>query len=250
MKNLQPLITQHWNDRATSYQSNINKDFMAPKNYARWQELITSILGTQDNLTILDAGCGPGVLSHILANHGNHRIIAADISESMVRKARGNLADWSDRVDFLCQDITELSLPDEHFDLIISRYVLWTVPYPERALTEWHRLLKPGGKIAIIDGNWYRAYYRSPLARFWTKCVHLYYRRRNDHKSSQKLATNYAASLSHTHLLRPDWDIGLLTGLGFQQITAQHRLNKRIYGRSLKRLLSPFTNQFLIQAVK
>lgn len=250
MKDLQPIITRHWNDRATSYQSNIKRDFMAPKVYARWREIITSILGTQDNLTILDAGCGPGVLSHILANHGSHRITAADISEEMIHKAKNNLADCSDRVDFLCQDVTELPLPDEHFDMIISRYVIWTVPHPERVLTEWHRLLKPGGKIAVIDGNWYRAYYRSPLARFWTKGVHSYHRLRNDHNPSQKLATQYAASLPHTHLLRPDWDIGLLTGLGFQQITVQHHLNRSIYGRSIKRLLSPFSSQFLLQAVK
>jgi SAM-dependent methyltransferase len=225
-------------------------DFMAPKIYARWRKIITSILAEQDNLTILDAGCGPGVISHILASLGTHQITAADVSEAMICQAKSNLADWSDRVDFLCRDVTELPLPDEHFDLIISRYVIWTVPYPEHTLTEWHRLLKPGGKIAVIDGNWYRAYYRSPLARFWAKSVHNYYRMRNNHNPGQKLATRYAASLPHTHLIRPDWDIGLLTGLGFKQITVQHDLNRRIYGRSVKRLLSPFTNQFVVQAVK
>ena len=243
-------IKHHWNRRAETYQSNMRSDFMAPASYAKWRDLFDSVLGTAEGLSVLDAGCGPGVLSHIVLNHGMHRVVAADISEKMIRIARQNLSPWSDRTRFICRDVTNLALPDAHFDLIVSRCVLWTLPHPEQALKEWLRLLKPGGKIVLIDGNWYRAYYASIVARTWMRCVHHYYRLRNRKLSGQRLADHYAALLPHTHLLRPDWDIGLLTGLGFTEISVQRRLDRIIYAGSIKRLLDPFSMPFMIQASK
>src|SRR5262249_5308632 len=39
------------------------------------------------------------------------------------------------------------------FDLAISRHVLWTLPHPEAALDEWIRVLRPGGRLVVIDGQ-------------------------------------------------------------------------------------------------
>lgn len=250
MNVLQSVVTRHWNDRAASYQFNMNQDFMAERTYARWKRIITGLIGDQKGLTVLDAGCGTGVISHILCTLGSHRITAADISEAMIRQARMNLAQWNGEFDFLCHDVADLPLPDGRFDLIISRYVIWTLPDPGKALAEWHRLLKPGGRLAVIDGNWYRAYYRSGLVRLWMNAVQLYYKKRSGNSSSQKLATRYVRDLPQTHLLRPDWDIGLLNGLGFKNIRAHRGLERTVHGRTVKRLLSPFSGQFLIQAEK
>jgi SAM-dependent methyltransferase len=41
------------------------------------------------------------------------------------------------------------------FDLVISRHVLWTLPHPEAAIDEWIRVLRPGGRLAIVDGAQY-----------------------------------------------------------------------------------------------
>ena len=46
-------------------------------------------------------------------------------------------------------------MPNGSFDLVISRHVLWTLPHPEAALDEWLRVLRPGGRLAIIDGAQY-----------------------------------------------------------------------------------------------
>lgn len=246
---IQTRITHHWNCRAETYQSNIQADFMAAETYSRWKALLGSVLGTAEGLTVLDAGCGTGVLSHIVLNHGKHQVVAADISERMIQLAGENLSPWSDRTRFICRDVTHLPLPDAHFDLIVSRYVLWTLPHPEAALKEWKRLLKPGGSIVVIDGNWYRAYFASGFARTWMRCAHLYYRFRNRKVPGQQLADHYAARLPHTHLLRPDWDIGLMTGLGFHKITVERRIDRIIYDR-IMRLRDPFSMPFMIRAVK
>src|SRR5262249_22357969 len=39
------------------------------------------------------------------------------------------------------------------FDLVISRHVLWTLPHPEAAIDEWPRVLRPGGRLAVVDGQ-------------------------------------------------------------------------------------------------
>ena len=46
-------------------------------------------------------------------------------------------------------------LEDGSFDLVISRHVLWTLPHPLAAIDDWMRALRPGGRLAIIDGAQY-----------------------------------------------------------------------------------------------
>ena len=43
--------------------------------------------------------------------------------------------------------------PTDSFDLVVSRHVLWTLPHPEAAIDEWIRVLRPGGRLAVIDGQ-------------------------------------------------------------------------------------------------
>src|SRR5262249_27710290 len=38
-------------------------------------------------------------------------------------------------------------------DLVITRHVLWTLPHPEAAIGEWQRVLRPGGRLTVIDGH-------------------------------------------------------------------------------------------------
>lgn len=38
--------------------------------------------------------------------------------------------------------------------MVVNRHLLWTLPHPEIALKEWHRVLKTGGLVLIIDGVW------------------------------------------------------------------------------------------------
>jgi len=51
-------------------------------------------------------------------------------------------------------DAEHLPFCDESFDVIISRHLIWTLPHPEMALKDWHRVLIPGGRVLIIDGVW------------------------------------------------------------------------------------------------
>jgi ubiquinone/menaquinone biosynthesis C-methylase UbiE len=46
-----------------------------------------------------------------------------------------------------------LPFPPASFDLVMTRHVLWTLPHPEAAIDEWKRVLRPGGRLAVIDSQ-------------------------------------------------------------------------------------------------
>ncbi len=73
----------------------------------------------------------------------------------MLDKARENALQNGFDIKFAKGDAAELPFEDNKFDIVVSRFVLWTLPNPEAALKEWSRVLKAGGKIVYIDGNWY-----------------------------------------------------------------------------------------------
>lgn len=246
----QELVTDHWNNRARSYRFNINRDFLRNGVDGRWRELLAEAIGESTPLKVMDAGCGPAVLTRLLLDLG-HEVAAVDVSEKMLEAAREIVGACDGRVTFHQAGVADLPFEDECFDLIISRYVVWTLPDPVKALKEWGRLLKPGGRIGIIDGNWYYHYYRSRLGRLWADMNGLFYKVRSGFDPGQKLATNYALELPTTHVLRPHWDLGVLAGLGFEDVKLYRNLEKRIWNRwSWNRWKNPWNHQFLIMASK
>ena len=116
-----------------------------------WKEVLAEIF--KGKMRILDIGTGTGFLAIILAELG-HEVVGIDISEEMLKVARRKAADKGVRIDFRIGDAENLPFDDEEFDATICRHVLWTLPNPERAISEWKRVVKKGGKVVIIDGNW------------------------------------------------------------------------------------------------
>ncbi len=245
----QEMVTNHWNNRARSYQFNISRDFFRNKVDERWRKVLADAIGDTGPLEVLDAGCGPAVLTRLLLGLG-HSVTAIDVSEAMLELARTSVEPGS-KVNFHQASAEELPFEDESFDLVINRYVVWTLPDPVRAIREWRRVLKPGGRVCIIDGNWYYNYYHSPIRRAWNELTHLIYKVRSGFDKGQKLATNYAKELPSTWVLRPHWDLGILAGLGFENVRVVKNLERHIRQNRIKdRLKNPWHHQFLLMATK
>ena len=120
-----------------------------------WQKLLQNELSeVPTGNTILEVGAGTGFITGILAKMGYH-VVATDLSPSMLTLAEHNLkrAGVAQQVRLVQNDAESLDLENNSFAAIVSRWLLWTLPRPEKALSEMARTLAPGGKLIVIDGQ-------------------------------------------------------------------------------------------------
>ena len=101
-------------------------------------------------LDALDVGCGTGFLALQLAGLG-HRAVGVDGAEAMLTVARAKASQAGLAIDFRLADAAELPFAPASFDLVIERHVLWTLPDPAAALADWARVLRPGGRLILIE---------------------------------------------------------------------------------------------------
>jgi ubiquinone/menaquinone biosynthesis C-methylase UbiE len=106
----------------------------------------------QDQKKILDVGSGTGYVSLILARLG-HEVTGIDFSHEMLALSSTKAKKMGLKVRFIEGDAENIPLPSGSFDVVINRHLLWTLPNPKKAIREWTRLCKPGGKLIIIDGT-------------------------------------------------------------------------------------------------
>lgn len=103
---------------------------------------------------VLDLGCGTGSLSLLLAELG-HRPVGVDLSPRMAEAARRKLTAAGFPSTVLTGDASDPpAAAGRSFDVVLARHLLWTLPAPERALRTWMGLLRPHGRLVLIEGNW------------------------------------------------------------------------------------------------
>lgn len=94
------------------------------------------------NKTVLDIGCGAGMLTNAFALQG-HRVFGIDISETSLRTAKRH--DTTKSVSYTLASAYSLPYPDQSFDVVSAMDVLEHVTEPKRLLQEASRVLKPNG---------------------------------------------------------------------------------------------------------
>lgn len=116
------------------------------------------LLEPREGERILDVGSGPGLLMADMAAvvGPTGHVTGLDASESMVAAAHRRLDGLpvADRVTLLIGDATDLPFPDACFDAATVTQVYAYVPEVDRALAELHRVLRPGGRVLILDTDW------------------------------------------------------------------------------------------------
>lgn len=100
---------------------------------------------------VLDLGCGTGSMSLLAAGQG-HRVTAVDFSRRMAERAVAKLAGTGARV--LVGDATRPPVGAGRFDAVMVRHVLWMLPDPASVLARWAGLLRPGGRLVLVEGRW------------------------------------------------------------------------------------------------
>ncbi len=102
--------------------------------------------------SVLDLGCGRGAVTVRAAEavQPGGRVTGIDLSTGMLRALDADLrAGGHDDVELLVRDASDPGLPDASYDLVTASLLLFFLPDPVAALTTWHRLLRPGGRLGF-----------------------------------------------------------------------------------------------------
>jgi ubiquinone/menaquinone biosynthesis C-methylase UbiE len=100
---------------------------------------------------VLEVAPGPGYLAVELAKLGPYRVVGLDISRSFVRMATENAARAGVSATFHHGDAAAMAFEPNSFDFVVCRAAFKNFADPARALTEMHRVLRPGGRALILD---------------------------------------------------------------------------------------------------
>ncbi|MFJ7333671.1 class I SAM-dependent methyltransferase [Streptomyces sp. NPDC101110] len=139
-----------WDAEAASFDEEPDHGLRDPEVRRAWAGRLRDWLPGRAG-DVLDLGCGTGSLS-LLASEQGHRVTGVDASPAMVARAREKLA-GRDAV-FLLGDAAAPPVGEQRFDAVLVRHVLWTLPDPGRALRHWYGLLRPGGRLVLVEGVW------------------------------------------------------------------------------------------------
>src|SRR6266849_1103794 len=144
-------VAAHWDRRASHFDEDFGHSIRTSAERAAWDRILDLVLG-RGPLDALDAGCGTGFLSFELTARGHH-VTGVDFAPAMIAEARRKAAERGVSIRFEEADAEQLPFAAGSFDLAISRHVLWTLQHPEAAIDEWIRVLRPGGRLAVVDGQ-------------------------------------------------------------------------------------------------
>jgi MPBQ/MSBQ methyltransferase len=109
--------------------------------------------GLDANKHVLDVGSGIGGTARCLAMEFGCRVTGIDLTEEYCRAAEmlSNKVGLADLVDYRQGDATDLPFDDGVFDVVWTEHVAMNIPDKPRLYEEMHRVLKPGGTLAIYD---------------------------------------------------------------------------------------------------
>ena len=111
--------------------------------------------GIKRGMSVVDLGCGVGLTTQLLAElvGPTGEVIGVDYSAAQVEQARALLPAGLSNVRFVEASATDTGLRRESFDVVYCRFLLIHLQDPQAALFEMHELLKPGGIMAVEDGD-------------------------------------------------------------------------------------------------
>jgi SAM-dependent methyltransferase len=129
-------------------------DFMAQRSAHTHAAFLLPHL--RDSLRLLDCGCGPGSVTCDFARIvTSGRVTGIDQEESQIERARSRAASQQlHNIAFEVASIYELPFPEASFDVVFAHAVFEHLSSPATALAELHRVLAPGGLVALRSPDW------------------------------------------------------------------------------------------------
>lgn len=131
----------------------VMNDLMSMGMHRAWKAYTVLVANVRDGQHVLDIAGGTGDLAMAFAPKVgiNGKVVHTDINEAMLREGRNRLLDAGISVPTLVCDAEHLPFPDAHFDLVTVAFGLRNMTHKDVALKEMNRVLKPGGKLLVLE---------------------------------------------------------------------------------------------------
>lgn len=129
----------------------IIREKLDPYREALTNKAILDLIKKEKNSTILDAGCGEGYLCRLVAKiDKSNQIFGIDIAPKLIKSAESLEKESPLGIKYSVQDFRKTNFPSSSFNIILSHQTIHEIPNPEKAIKEFSRILKSGGRLILL----------------------------------------------------------------------------------------------------
>lgn len=131
----------------------VMNDLMSAGLHRAWKAYTVMVANLKEGDQVLDIAGGTGDLSMAFSKKvgTSGTVVHTDINEAMLRVGRDRLTDKGIFLPTLVCDAEKLPFPDNHFNLVSVAFGLRNMTHKDAALKEMNRVLKPGGKLLVLE---------------------------------------------------------------------------------------------------
>jgi demethylmenaquinone methyltransferase/2-methoxy-6-polyprenyl-1,4-benzoquinol methylase len=136
---------------ATRY--DLMNDLMSMGLHRAWKAYTVMVANVGEGSRVLDIAGGTGDLAMAFAKKvgASGQVVHTDINEAMLRTGRDRLLDAGVALPTMVCDAEKLPFPDNHFDVVTVAFGLRNMTHKDQALKEMNRVLKPRGKLLVLE---------------------------------------------------------------------------------------------------
>ena len=138
---------------AVASKYDVMNDLMSLGLHRAWKAYTVAVANVRPGDKVLDLAAGTGDLARAFARQvgDDGMVLHTDINEAMLREGRNRLLDEGVMLPTLICDAERLPLPDAAFDLVSVAFGLRNMTHKDRALAEMARVLRPGGRLLVLE---------------------------------------------------------------------------------------------------
>jgi demethylmenaquinone methyltransferase/2-methoxy-6-polyprenyl-1,4-benzoquinol methylase len=131
----------------------VMNDLMSMGMHRAWKAYTVAVANLREGDRVLDIAGGTGDLARAFARKvgATGRVVHTDINEAMLRTGRDRLLDEGLSLPTTICDAEKLPFKDGSFDLVSVAFGLRNMTHKERALAEMNRVLRPGGRLLVLE---------------------------------------------------------------------------------------------------
>ena len=131
----------------------IMNDLMSVGLHRIWKRFAVGLANVHEGQRVLDIAGGSGDISRLFLDKvgKSGQVILTDINNAMLRVGRDRLLDEGKSTPTAQCDAEKLPFPDNYFDCVSIAFGLRNVTHKDAALREMHRVLKPGGRVIVLE---------------------------------------------------------------------------------------------------